>query len=281
MLWQKVDQRWSSRLDKSREGDVSWKVEQWPVPGESPLEVRVCTRDGVPVTKFATAKEAPRTSITLHLTCGYGNFTGMMGGGDHPASAHVLLGRCGTTYLLVPTEFTSWHATWWNNNSIGIEIDCIGPLFKSGNNLVSEYGNPRKDVYCSLDDKDVYFEKDFNGVKYWATMTEAQYKGTARLIKAFCFKHKIPRIILPEPQRYKPFDKNDPKVRQNFRGVCSHVNIDPANRADIGPYIDWPKLIQYAGLIEADCFNPPNGVLETWKNETGGAVQKVDAAPAA
>ena len=79
-----------------------------------------------------------------------------------------LLGRCGISYQCVPTEFTAWHATWWNPNSIGIEIDCIGPLFKSGNNLVSEYGTPRKDVYCSLDDKDVYFEKNFNGVKYWA-----------------------------------------------------------------------------------------------------------------
>src|SRR5919108_1231061 len=100
MLWQKVDQRWLSRLPKEREGDVSWTTEQWTVPGEDPLAVRVCKRDGVPLAKFCKTLEAPRTSIVLHLTCGYGNFTGLMGGSDHNASAHFLLGRCGTPYLL-------------------------------------------------------------------------------------------------------------------------------------------------------------------------------------
>src|SRR5712692_8377546 len=167
MLWNKVDKKWQDRLGKTSDGDVSWKTEQWPVPGEEPLEVRICTRAGFPPSKFAQCHEAPRTSIVLHQTAGYGNFTGLMGGSDHSASAHFLLGRCGTSYQCVPTEFTAWHATWWNPNSIGIEIDCIGPLFKKGDNLVSEYGNPRSDVYCSLNDKDVFFEKNFNGVKYW------------------------------------------------------------------------------------------------------------------
>ena len=275
MHWTKVDKKWQDRLALSREGDVSWTTEQWPVPGEGPLEVRVCQRDGVPLSKFCRAHEAPRTSIVLHQTAGYGQFQGLMGGSDHSASAHFLLGRCGTPYLLVPTEFTAWHATWWNPNSIGIEIDCIANLFKKGNDLVSEYGNPRNDVYCSLDDKDVYLEKSFGGVKYWATMTEAQYQGTARLIKALCFKHKIPRILLPDPQRFKPFDRSGPdkgeKVRHSFRGICTHLQIDPANRVDIGPYIDWAKLIQYAGITEADCFHPPASVSESWNDSTGAA----------
>jgi N-acetyl-anhydromuramyl-L-alanine amidase AmpD len=274
MHWSKVDKKWQERLGKSREGDVSWTTEQWPVPGEGPLEVRHCIRDNVPVHKFAHAHEAPRTSIVLHQTAGYGQFQGLMGGSDHNASAHFLLGRCGTPYLLVPTEFTSWHATWWNPSSIGIEIDCIANLFKKGNDLVSEYGDPRKDVYCSLDDKGVYLEKPFGGVKYWATMTEKQYVGLGRLIKALCFKHKIPRLILPEPQRYKSFGNSEAvreAVRKAYRGICTHFQIDPANRVDIGPYVDWPKIIQYGGLIEADCYHPPATLSESWKNATGGA----------
>jgi N-acetyl-anhydromuramyl-L-alanine amidase AmpD len=269
MLWNKVDQRWNDRLGKDGEGDVTWTKEQWPVPGEDPLEVRVCTRKGVALSKFCNAHEAPRTSIVLHLTCGYGNFQGLMGGSDHSASAHFLLGRCGTPYLLVPTEFTSWHATWWNSNSIGIEIDNIGDLHENGDNLVSGYS--KKDVYCKKSEKDCYLEKAFNGVKYWATLTEKQYAGLGKLLKALCFKHQIPRIIPPEDLRYKAFDKTNPKVRQNYRGVCTHVNIDPARRADIGPYIDWPKVIQYAGLTEADCYNPPHSVADTWKAPQGGA----------
>src|SRR6267143_1267239 len=240
MLWQKVDQRWISRLDKDREGDVSWKKEQWPVPGEEPLEVRVCKRDGVPMTRFCNAVEAPRTSIVLHLTCGYGNFTGLMGGSEHDASAHFLLGRCGTPYLLVPTGFTSWHATWWNPNSIGIEIDNIGGLRKQGAEMVSEYSMPEK-----------------------------QYVGLGKLLKALCFKHQIPRIILPEEHRYDDF-KRDEKIRRDFRGICTHVNIDPARRSDIGPYIDWPKVIRYAGLTEADCYHPPGSMGDTFRNATGG-----------
>ena len=175
MHWTKIDKKWNDRLTKDGEGDVTWKIEQWQVPGEAPLEVRACVRKDVPVSKFANTKEAPRTSIVLHLTCGYGNFSGLMGGSDHSASAHFILGRCGTPYLLVPTEFTSWHATWWNNNSVGIEIDNIGNLQKRGNNLVSAYGEG-KDVYCSTDDKDVFLEKTTNGSKYWATMTEKQMR---------------------------------------------------------------------------------------------------------
>ena len=277
MHWTKVDKKWQDRLALTREGDVSWTTEQWPLPGEEPLEVRVCKREGFPVSKFARANEAPRTSIVLHQTAGYGQFQGLMGGSDHSASAHFLLGRCGTPYLLVPTEFTAWHATWWNPNSIGIEIDCIANLFKKGNDLVSEYGNPRKDVYCSLDDKDVYLEKSYGGGKYWATMTEKQYVGVGRLIKALCFKHKIPRIVLPDPQRFKAFAR-DEAMRNAYRGVCTHLQIDPANRVDIGPYIDWGKLIQYGGLTEADCFHPPAAVMETWKDSTGGKIAKADAA---
>ena len=270
MLWQKVDQRWISRLDKDREGDVSWKKEQWPVPGEEPFEVRVCKRDGVPVTRFCNAVEAPRTSIVLHLTCGYGNFTGLMGGSEHDASAHFLLGRCGTPYLLVPTGFTSWHATWWNPNSIGIEIDNIGGLRKQGEEMVSEYSTrEKKDVYCKADEKDVYLEKQFSGFKHWATLPEKQYVGLGKLLKALCFKHQIPRIILPEEHRYDDF-KRDEKIRRDFRGICTHVNIDPARRSDIGPYIDWPKVIRYAGLTEADCYHPPGSMADTFRNATGG-----------
>ncbi|HZX93570.1 MAG TPA: N-acetylmuramoyl-L-alanine amidase [Myxococcales bacterium] len=283
MLWQKVDKRWLDRLPKDRDGDVAWTKEQWKVPGEDPLEVRVCKRDGVPLSKFCKTVEAPRTSIALHITCGYGNFQGLMGASDHGgASAHFLLGRCGTPYLLVPTEYTSWHATWWNPNSIGIEVDNIGGLKKQGSEMVSEYSTEKKkDVYCGADEKDVFLEKDFRGFKHWATWTEAQYVGLGKLIKALCLKHAIPRIVLPEPHRWDDF-KKDEKIRRDFRGICTHYNIDPARRSDIGPYIDWGKLIQYAGLTEADCYHPPGSVASTHLDATGGAPAKAeDKKPAA
>src|SRR3954469_11321614 len=270
MLWQKLDQKWLSRLDKDRDGDVSWKAQKWPVPGEAPLEIRVCKRDGVPLSKYCSPVEAPRTSVVLHLTCGYGNFQGLMGGSGREASAHFLLGRCGTPYLLVPTELTAWHATWWNANSIGVEIDNIGGLRKQGDDLVSEYSTKdRSDVYCKAGEKGLFVEKAFAGFSHWATLTDKQYVALGRLLKALCFRHRIPRILLPEEHRYEDF-RRDEKIRRDFRGICTHVNIDPARRPDIGPYLDWPRLVQAAGLTEADCYHPPASVLDSWANATGG-----------
>ena len=260
MHWTKVDKLWKDRLGKTREGDVSWTTEQWPVPGEGPLEVRVCKRDGFPFSKFADVIEEPKTSVVLHMTAGYGLFQQLMGNSAN-ASANFMLGRCGTPYLLVPTEYRSWHTSHFNHHSVGIEIDNIVNLVKKGNNFNSAY-HADKELYCTADDKDVYLEKDYRGIKYWATMPEAQYVGLSRLIKAICFKHQIPRILLPEPHRY---DKFTPAQEQTFKGVCSHVNIDPANRVDIGPYLDWGKVIRYAGLSEADCFHAPSAVLDSWK----------------
>src|SRR5437588_12982885 len=103
MLWSKVDKLWQDRLAKTREGDVSWTTEQWPVPGESPIEVRVCTRQGFPLSKFADIIQEPKTSVVLHLTAGYGLFHQVMGAVSN-ARVDFMLGRCGTPYLLVPTE---------------------------------------------------------------------------------------------------------------------------------------------------------------------------------
>ena len=275
MHWTKIDKLWADRAADPKKvtsgGDITYTVENWEVPGEAPLPVRICKRAGFDLHKFATVREAPRTSVVLHLTAGYGDFYGLMGSGQ--ASVHFMLGREGTPYLIVPTEYTAWHATWWNDNSVGIEIDNIGPLHLQGENLKSAYG----DVYCAKSDKDVYVEKTYKGMKYWASMPEAQYIGLARLLKAICFKHQIPRILLPEPQRYSAFKRED---RAGFRGICTHVNSLPENRADIGDYMDWKKLISYAGLQEADCFHPPAAVMDTWKAGTGGKVQTDPDAPA-
>src|SRR5258708_23925091 len=125
--------------------------------------------------------------------------------GYREASAHFLLGRDGIAYQLVPTEYIAWHGGRVNNWAVGIEVDSICQLHKHGSEMWSDYG---KDVYCKEDEKDTaYIEKPWPGresMKYWATWPEEQYVGCGRLIKAICHKHQIPRIILPQPQRYVP-----------------------------------------------------------------------------
>ena len=253
MLWTKVDDRWAKRKDltdgQEVESGIVFKTEQWEIPGDQPLPVRICTNKHVPLSKYASTRNTPKTSIVLHLTAGYGNFSGLMGGSDHSASAHFLLGRDGWAYQCVPTDVIAWHATWWNDNSIGIEIDNIANLRERGDNLISAYGT--NDVYCKKSDTGVFVEKSFQGCKYWASLNEPQYQTLGRLIKALCHKHQIPRYIFPEEKRFKPFNQKGDD-RKKFRGVCTHMQIDPANRADIGPYIDWAKVIQLGGLTEGE-----------------------------
>ncbi len=269
MRWDKVDARWKKRKDTppggKLESDVTYSVEMWPIPGEDPLEVRICVRAGHPMSSFCTTRESEKTSIVVHTTAGYGGFTTLMGGdGDgRQASAHFMLGRDGIAYLLVKTEYVAWHATWWNDNSVGIEVDTICQLFKKGNNLHSEYGP--NDVYCTMSDTGAFMEKPWPGhgnARYWATWTEEQYVGCARLLKAISHKHNIPRVVLPEPARYNPFPPVDRAAertahRKKFKGLCTHLNIDPARRIDIGPFIDWDKLLRYGEYKTADCLSPP------------------------
>jgi hypothetical protein len=265
MHWTRVDQRWQARKDlepgQELEPGVTFDIEQWTVPGEdTPLPVRVCNRKGFPLSAYTNSLALSATSITLHETCGYGNFAGMMGGNDpaHPTkvNAHFMIGRDGNAYLLVPIDRVAWHANAWSTHSVGIEIDNIGGLHEVKGNLCSEYGNT--DVYCAKSDAGCFVESHFQGTKYWATWTDGQYDCTARLIKAICHKLSIPRYIQDQANLFLPLTRYSKAKQLQFRGVMTHYQVNPKNRSDIGPYIDWARLIHSAGLTEGDCFNTPD-----------------------
>lgn len=251
MNWRKLQERWDKRGASTGPLDsgVSFTVEPWDIPGEQPLQVRVCKREGKPPATYAKLQETPKTSIVLHHTSGYGNLGTLMG--DSPGhGAHFLVGRDGNVYSLVDTRFVAHHTKGWNQNSIGIEVDNIGRL-KPGKDdvLYDEYGDP----YCTKADDGIWVEKKWPRYgDYWATWTESQYAAVARLLKALCAKHDIPRRMLPGETKFSAFDLD--RDRPRFRGICVHININPDNRDDLGPYVDWPKLVRYGGLTEGDCF---------------------------
>ncbi len=266
MHWTRADQRWQKRKDlgpgEELESGVTFTLENWDVPGEdTPLAVRVCTRRGFPLSSYTNNIALQATSITLHETCGYGNFAGLMGGSspEHPTKVgiHFMVGRDGNAYLLTPIDRVSWHANAWSLHSIGIEIDNIGGLHEHGGDgkLYSEYGNT--DAYCAKSDTGVYVEQHFQGTKYWATWSDAQYTCTGRLIKAICHKAQIPRYIQPDSDLFQPLTRFSKAQQARFRGVMTHYQVNPNNRSDIGPYIDWARLVQLAGLTRGDCFNTP------------------------
>ncbi len=256
MNFRKLDERWAKFGASSKDlaDEVSFAAESLAVPGEGPLAVRFCTRKGVPQEKFVKAVESPKTAIVLHHTALYAPFGALMGGSPEDnrpdkRGAHFLIGRDGNAYRLANTEYIANHTSSWNDNSIGIEIDNIGELIEKDGKLHSEY-DP-SDVYCQKSDAGVFLEKEWRGGKLWATWTESQYVCLGKLLKALCAKHGIPPTLLPEPQRYASFSATD---RQKFKGVCVHLNIDPVNRDDIGPFVDSDKIVRYGGLTVGDCL---------------------------
>ena len=257
-----VNERWARRgastgkLDDGNE--FSYVPEEWELPGDSPLTVRFCTRKGHPMSSFCHMEETPKRAVVLHHTSGFGNLGTLMGDRGF-ISIHFMIGRDGNVYRFVDTEYKVNHAPPFSTPTVGIEVDNIGKLLlKDGilhgeGNKTHKYGAP----YCTTDDKDAYVEKQWRGPteKYWATWTEAQYVAVGKLLKAICHKHHIPKMILPEEHRFEGFDLQKDVPR--FRGICHHVNINPGNRDDLGPYVDWDKIIRYATLSVGDCFNNP------------------------
>jgi len=257
---QVVNDRWADRAASSGELDdgVSYVAEPWEIPGESPLAVRFCTRKGYPMSSFCHMQETPKRAVVLHHTSGFGHLGTLMGNHGF-ISIHFMIGRDGNVYRFVNTEYKVNHAGPFNTGSIGIEVDNIGKLLLKDGILYGEGGEKSKygAPYCKEDDKSAYVEKQWRSKneKYWATWTEAQYVGVGKLLKAICHKHQIPKMILPDEHRFEGFDEHQDMPR--FRGICHHVNITPGNRDDLGPYVDWDKIISYAGLSVGDCFNNP------------------------
>ena len=96
---------------------------------------------------------------------------------DVSASAHLVIGRKGEVFQLVPFNIEAWHAgkSWYagrgglNRYLIGIELDNLGKLRFSGNLFVAECGRvvPPDEVYtdCSGDHP-----------TYWHRYTERQIR---------------------------------------------------------------------------------------------------------
>ena len=96
---------------------------------------------------------------------------------DVSASAHLVIGRKGEVFQLVPFNIEAWHAgkSWYagrgglNRYSIGIELDNLGKLRFSGNLFFAECGRvvPPDEVYtdCSGDHP-----------TYWHRYTERQIR---------------------------------------------------------------------------------------------------------
>lgn len=188
----------------------------------------------------------PKKKIVLHFTMGY-----LKGDIDTLTRQHVsvpfVIGRNGNIYNIFASKYWSYHLgpgavggnTAMSRECIGIEISNIGPLKKSGNNLVTTYSN--SDVYCSIDETSHYLKlpNNFRGYEYFAKFTDNQYNSLIKLLKFLCRKYNIPKTFLNEPKRYQILSANE---FTNFSGIVSHINCR-TDKVDIGPAFDWNRVI--------------------------------------
>ena len=183
---------------------------------------------GAGITQVSTPKNQVKfqsglpNAIIIHYTAG-GSASGAanwLAKGDVKASAHLIIGRDGQVYQLVPFDTIAWHAgrseyagrQGYNQYSIGIELDNAGFLTKSGNIFRSSFGG----TYGA---EDVLYARHPNEQvkRYWHTYTEAQLKQC----------HEICLLL---------------KETYNITEILGHDEIAPGRKQDPGPAFPMSKF---------------------------------------
>ena len=180
-------------------------------------------------------------TIVIHFTAGSSpqSSAGYLARNDVKASAHLVIGRDGSVYQLVPFNIISWHAgvstygnrTNLNSYSIGIELDNAGSLTKTGNSYISSFWTtyPESEtVYATHRNETV--------AKYWHAYTEVQLAKCRDICIALIESYKIKLIVGHE--EIAPGRKTDPgpafpldKLRND---LLLDVRKDPETTASFG-----------------------------------------------
>lgn len=140
------------------------------------------------------------------------------------ASAHVVVARDGTITQLVPFNKVAWHAgiSAWNginglnSCSIGIELDNMGELVRSGDRYVSWFKAvvPPEEVVSAA--------HPFDGVQgFWHDYTQVQMESAIELAALICNTYGIEEVLGHED--IAPGRKCDPGPAFPMRSFKSRV----------------------------------------------------------
>lgn len=193
-------------------------------------------------------------TIVIHYTAGSSaeSSADYLSRDDVKASAHIVIGRDGKIFQLVPFDTIAWHAgvsaygnrSMLNNYSIGIELANAGVLKKVGNEYQAWFGTkyPADDVLYAV-------HRNETVSRYWHTYTEKQIE----VCRAVC------DVLI------KKFEIND---------ILGHEEIAPGRKQDPGPAFpldefreelllknntDEPDTIEVDGEVIAGLLNIRQG----------------------
>lgn len=137
------------------------------------------------------------------------------------ASAHLVIGRNGELFQLVPFNKIAWHAgkssyggkSGFNNYSIGIELDNAGVLTRTGNDFQSWFG--KKYMQSDVMER---VHRNESQPRFWHIYTEKQLE----------VNEEISRLIL---DKYK-----------SIVHILGHEEISPGRKQDPGPAFPLDKF---------------------------------------
>jgi N-acetyl-anhydromuramyl-L-alanine amidase AmpD len=188
-------------------------------------------------------------TIIIHYTAGRSaeSSANYLCGTDVKASAHLVIGREGEIYQLVPFDTIAWHAgesqyagrEWLNQYSIGIELDNAGPLEKVG----TEYQSWFKERYQA---NDVLYARHRNETNssYWHIYTQKQIEACNMVCSLLIERFGVSTILGHE--EISPTRKQDPGPAfplDKFRD-----NLLYQNRSDDEPKINKEGVVTVAQL---------------------------------
>lgn len=153
-------------------------------------------------------------SIIIHFTAGSSAESSVKSlcNPTDDSSAHVVVGRNGIVYQMVPFNTIAWHAgvseykgkKWFNNCAIGIEIDNAGELTETNGRYVSWFGKvyPSEDVFVGI-------HRNQKTKKYWHAYPDTQVLIVEELCRALISKYPNIKTILGH-EEIAPDRKTDP-----------------------------------------------------------------------
>ena len=173
--------------------------------------------------------------------------------GDVSASAHLVIGRQGEVFQLVPFDTIAWHAgesaygnrKWLNQYSIGIELANAGPLNKVGSEYQAWFGTKYQ-----ANDALFATHRNETSPRYWHIYTEQQIKVCREICEILIQTYGIKLIV-------------------------GHEEIAPKRKQDPGPAFPLDKfrdnLLTHNRSDEPDIINKPGEILVDNLNIREGA----------
>lgn len=185
-------------------------------------------------------------TLVIHYTAGRDALSSAkyLARDDIKASAHLVIGRGGEVYQIVPFDTISWHAgrssymgrSGYNNYSIGIELDNAGPLTKTG----TEYSAWFKKKYMESEVVHAVHRNE-KSPRYWHEYTQEQL--------AVC--EDISKLLVDH---------------YGLKHILGHEEISPGRKQDPGPAFPLDRMRDR--ILSYDRKSDTGDLEQSMKGET-------------